>query len=354
MSLNIGIVGLPNAGKSTLFNALTACNVPAENFPFCTIDPATGVVAVPDLRLEKIAAIYQPQKVTPTTVEFVDIAGLVKNASQGEGLGNQFLSHIREVDAILHVVRCFEDPNVVHVSGKVDPREDIEIINMELALTDLETVSKTLAREEKQLKAGSKETAKKTELLKKLKAALEKGEPVRQLPLNDEEQTLLQELHLLTAKPMLYLANVAEGQKEVAGIPEPIPLCGKLEAELAQLKGEEKQEFLKAMGLKEPGLNRLIRAGYKLLNLITFFTAGPKECRAWTITKGTKAPQAAGKIHSDFERGFIRAEVMAYDDLVASGSEAGVKSAGKYRSEGKGYVLKDGDIVLFRFNVTSS
>lgn len=351
MSLNIGIVGLPNAGKSTIFNALTACNVPAENFPFCTIDPSTGVVALPDPRLDKIAAIYQPQKVTPTTVEFVDIAGLVKNASQGEGLGNQFLSHIREVDAIAHVVRCFEDPNVAHVSGKVDPKEDIEIINMELALADLETVSKTLAREEKQLKTGSKETAKKLELWKKIKTALEKGGAVRQLPLNEEEQTFLQELHLLTAKPMLYLANIAEGQIAVKDMPEHIALCGKLESELSQLKGEEQQEFLAAMGLKEPGLHRLIRAGYKLLDLITFFTAGPKECRAWTITKGTKAPQAAGKIHSDFERGFIRAEVMAYDDLVASGSEAAVKNAGKYRSEGKEYVVKDGDIILYRFNV---
>lgn len=340
MSLNIGIVGLPNAGKSTIFNALTACQVPAENFPFCTIDPSTGVVPVPDPRLDKIAAIYKPKKITPTTVEFVDIAGLVKGASQGEGLGNKFLSHIREVDAVAHVVRCFEDPNVVHVSGKVDPKEDMEIINTELALADLETVSKRLDKEKTPPKN-----------LKKFKEQLNQGRPVRELALNEEEKSLAKELGLLTAKPVLYVANVAEGEAAPKEIPEAIPLCGKLEAELAQLDGAEKKEFLKAMGLQEAGLNLLIRAGYHLLDLITFFTAGPKECRAWTITRGTKAPQAAGKIHTDFERGFIRAEIMAYNDLVAAGSEAAVKAAGKYRSEGKEYVVKDGDIILFRFNV---
>lgn len=344
MALNIGIVGLPNAGKSTIFNALTACQVPAENFPFCTIDPSTGVVEVPDLRLNKLVEFYKPQKTTPTTVEFVDIAGLVKNASQGEGLGNKFLSHIREVDAIAHVVRCFEDSNVVHVHGKVDPKEDIEVINTELALADLETVTKRLEKEEKTAKGGDKESLERITLLKEYKRQLEKGQPVQENQLKD--------LSLLTAKPVLYIANVSEGQTVPKAMPPgAIPLCGKLEAELAQLDEAEKKEFLQGMGLKEPGLHRLIRAGYQLLNLITFFTAGPKECRAWTITGGTKTPQAAGKIHSDFERGFIRAEVMAYADLAALGSEAVVKAAGKYRSEGKEYVVKDGDIILFRFNV---
>ncbi|OGQ04301.1 MAG: redox-regulated ATPase YchF [Deltaproteobacteria bacterium RIFCSPLOWO2_01_44_7] len=362
MALNVGIVGLPNAGKSTIFNALTACQVPAENFPFCTIDPSTGVVTVPDPRLDKLTQIYKPAKITPTAVEFVDIAGLVKNASQGEGLGNKFLSHIREVDAIAHVVRCFEDPNVVHVHGKVDPKEDIEVINMELALTDLDATTKRLEKEEKLLKTGSKETAKKVELLKKVKIQLEKGLAARKLSFTEEENVLLKEFNLLTAKPMLYVGNISEGgeqgenAKRVAILAkedgsEAVFLCGKLEAELAQLQGEEKTEFLKALGIKEPGLDRLIRSGYHLLRLITYFTAGPKEVRAWTITQGTKAPQAAGKIHSDFEKGFIRAEVFHYNDLVAAGSESQVKAAGKYRSEGKEYVFQDGDIVLFRFNV---
>ena len=362
MALNIGIVGLPNAGKSTIFNALTACQVPAENFPFCTIDPSTGVVAVPDPRLDKIAALYKPEKVTPTIVEFVDIAGLVKNASQGEGLGNKFLSHIREVDAIAHVVRCFDDPNVVHVHGKVDPKEDIEVINLELALTDLDAVSKRLEKEEKLVKTNPKEAAKKVELLKKLKAQLEKGEAVRKLSFEDTEKILLKEFSLLTAKPMLYVANISEEAEKnektalvekLAGAEgsEAVPLCGKLESEISQLKGEEKLEFLKAMGLQEPGLNRLIRAGYHLLHLITYFTAGPEEVRAWTIRQGTKAPQAAGVIHTDFEKGFIRAEVFHYNDLMALQTEAAVRSAGKYRSEGKEYVMKDGDIVFFRFNV---
>lgn len=362
MSLNIGIVGLPNAGKSTLFNALTAAGVPAENFPFCTKDPNTGVVYVPDPRLDKLTAIVKPDKVTPTMVEFVDIAGLVKNASQGEGLGNKFLSHIREVDAIAHVVRCFEDPDIVHVYGRVDPKEDIEIIDTELVLADLETVAKGLGKEERLAKTGAKELVKRVDLLKKIKAQLEKGKGARHLLLTEEEKLILKELNLLTAKPILYVANVAEGVEtnplveKVQTIAEQeksevVVLCSKLEAELSQLGAGEREEFLKELGLKEPGLNRLIRVGYQLLNLITFFTAGPKETRAWTITKGTKAPQAAGKIHSDFEKGFIRAEVMAYEDLVKYRSEAAVKSAGKYRSEGKEYIFQDGDVVLFRFNV---
>lgn len=362
MSLRIGIVGLPNAGKSTIFNALTSSNVPAENFPFCTIDPSTGVVPLPDPRLDKITQIYKPAKVTPTTVEFVDIAGLVKNASQGEGLGNKFLSHIREVDAIAEVVRCFEDQNVVHVHGKIDPKEDIEVIHTELALADLELVSKRLEREEKRVKAGDKEAFQRVEVLRELKNELERGKAILRKNVDEVSQKILKELTLLTAKPILYVANTEEGGennphvaavKKIAGeqTSEAVVLCGKLEAELAQLAPEEKKEFLKGMGLKEPGLNRLVRAGYKLLDLITFFTAGPKECRAWTVTKETKAPQAAGKIHTDFERGFIRAEVMAYDDLVRAGSEAAVKAEGKYRSEGKNYIVKDGDIILFRFNV---
>lgn len=362
MGLNIGIVGLPNAGKSTIFNALTACQVPAENFPFCTIDPATGVVAVPDPRLEPIAKIVKPEKITPTAVEFVDIAGLVKNASQGEGLGNKFLSHIREVDAIAHVVRCFENPDIVHVHGKVDPKEDIDVINTELALADLEAVTRRLEKDEKLLKTGNKEAVKRVDLLKKLKTQLEQGWPARKLPLDDAEKVLMKEFSLLTAKPMLYVANVAEGGETNALVEavqkiadteksDMVVLCGKLEAEISQLKGDDKKEFLTAMGLKEAGLDRLIRAGYHLLNLITYFTAGPKEVRAWTIRRGTKAPQAAAEIHTDFERGFIRAEVFNYDDLIALGTEASVKAAGKYRSEGKEYVVKDGDILLFRFNV---
>src|SRR3989338_1541750 len=331
MSLNIGIVGLPNAGKSTIFNALTSCQVPAEAFPFCTIDPSTGVVAVPDPRLDNIATIFKPEKVTPTTVEFVDIAGLVKNASQGEGLGNKFLSHIREVDAIAHVVRCFDDPNVTHVSGKIDPADDIQTINTELALADLETVSKTLAREEKGAKVGNKESLKRLSGLKKLDAALSQGNPARKVDLTDEEKMLLKELGLLTGKPMIYVANISEGGEDHPNIAavktiadqeetDMVVLSGKLEAELSQLEGKDKIEFLKALNLKEPGLNKLIRAGYHILDLITFFTAGPKEVRAWTLRRGRKAPQAAGEIHSDFERGFIRAETYHYEDLVGFGS----------------------------------
>ena len=362
MSLNIGIVGLPNAGKSTIFNALTSCQVPAEAFPFCTIDPSTGVVAVPDPRLDNIATIFKPEKVTPTTVEFVDIAGLVKNASQGEGLGNKFLSHIREVDAIAHVVRCFDDPNVTHVAGKIDPQDDINVINTELALADLDAVSKRLDKEEKLAKTGNKEAIKKAEGLKKIDAVLSQGIAARKAALTDDEKPLLKELALLTGKPMLYVANISEGGEahprvsQVAQIAkddgsESVSLCGKLEAEIAQLKGEEKQEFLQALGLKEPGLNRLIRSGYHLLDLITFFTAGPTEGRAWTIHRGTKTPQAAGTIHTDFERGFIRAETYHYEDLIAFGSEAAVKAKGKMRQEGKEYVVKDGDVLFFKFNV---
>ncbi|MDO8527500.1 MAG: redox-regulated ATPase YchF [Deltaproteobacteria bacterium] len=361
MALNIGIVGLPNAGKSTIFNALTACQVPAENFPFCTIDPSTGVVFVPDPRMDYLAKVNKSEKILPTTVNFVDIAGLVKNASQGEGLGNKFLSHIREVDAIAHVVRCFEDPNIIHVHGKVDPKEDIEVINLELALTDLDAVSKRLDKEEKLLKTN-KDAAKRVELLKKIKLQLEKGLAVRKLTFSDEEKLILKEFCLLTAKPMLYVANVAEAGENNSHVEtvqkiaseensDMVILCGKLEAEISQLKDEEKKEFLSAMGLKEAGLDRLIHAGYHLLNLITYFTAGPKEVHAWTIQRGTKAPQAAGVIHTDFEHGFIRAEVFNYNDLLALGSEAAVKGAGKYKSEGKEYIVQDGDIMLFRFNV---
>lgn len=361
MSVNIGIVGLPNAGKSTIFNALTSSQVPAENFPFCTIDPSTGVVALPDRRLDKIVEIHRPKKTVPTHVEFVDIAGLVKNASQGEGLGNQFLSHIRQTDAIAQVVRCFDDDNIIHVHGKVDPKEDIEVVQTELMLADLDSVAKKISRQEKLVKTGDKMIVLQVDVLKRLNQHLESGKMARHFSRNDKEDPFIRELNLLTDKPLLYIANVGDEMENghVATLrkiatsekSEVVVLSGKMESELAQLESAERAEFLKEMGLEEPGLDRLAHSGYRLLNLITYFTAGEKEARAWTIRKGTKAPQAAGVIHSDFEKGFIRAEIYAFNDLVACGSEAAVKAAGKYRSEGKEYVMQDGDIVLFRFNV---
>ncbi len=364
MGFNCGIVGLPNVGKSTIFNALTSAGAQASNYPFTTIDPNVGVVDMPDERLAKLAAIYQPKKLTPTIMEFVDIAGLVKGASQGEGLGNKFLANIREVDAIAHVVRCFEDPNVIHVAGKVDPKADIEVIEAELMLADLDAIEKRLFKAEKMVKTGDKKTAEEVEFMRRLKDMLAKGEPIRRGAHSDEEQVWLRSYALLSSKPVLYVANVAEDMvdkpnpsvdavrkiaaEEGAGV---VVISGQVEGEIAQLPLEERKEYLSGMGLKESGLDRMIRAGYDLLGLITYLTAGEKEVRAWTITKGTKAPQAAGKIHTDFEKGFIRAEVFHYDDLMKLKTEQAVKAAGLLRSEGKEYVVKDGDIMLFRFNV---
>jgi len=364
MSLKCGIVGLPNVGKSTLFNALTKAGIAAENYPFCTIDPNIGIVEVPDPRLAKIAAIAKPQKVVAAAVEFVDIAGLVSGASKGEGLGNQFLANIRECDAIAHVVRCFEDPNVVHVAGKVDPVSDIETIHTELALADLATVEKTYARYAKVAKTGGdKEAQRIVAVLDKVRPALDEARPARSVPLSKEEQAVLRPLFLMTSKPAMYVANVAEhgfkgnplfaqveeyAKKEGAPV---VPICAALEAQIADLSDEDKRVFLADMGLQEPGLNRLIRTGYALLGLQTFFTAGPKEVRAWTVPVGATAPQAAGVIHTDFERGFIRAEVIAYADYVAGNGEQGAKEAGKLRLEGKDYVVRDGDVMHFRFNV---
>jgi GTP-binding protein YchF len=363
MALKCGIVGLPNVGKSTLFNCLTKASVAAANYPFCTIEPNVGIVPVPDPRLNAIADIVHPEKVIPTTVEFVDIAGIVQGAAEGEGLGNKFLSHIREVDAILQVVRCFHDDNVTHVSGQINPRHDIEIINTELALADLETVERAIQRAQKGGRSGDKAAQAELLLLDKVKKQLDLGQPVRALSLTKEDQVILSHLHLLTHKPTLYVANVSENGftnnslldevKQIADFEksEIVVICAQLEAEISLLEEEERKLFLAELNLTEPGLDRLIHAGYKLLHLDTYFTAGEKEVRAWTIPVGAIAPAAAGVIHTDFEKGFIRAEVISYQDFIQYRGEAGAKEVGKWRLEGKDYIVKDGDIMHFRFNV---
>ncbi len=363
MGFNCGIVGLPNVGKSTLFNALTKAGIAAENFPFCTIEPNSGVVPMPDPRLDRLAEIVGPQKVIPTAMEFVDIAGLVEGASKGEGLGNQFLANIRETHAIAHVVRCFDDENVTHVSNTIDPVRDIEVINTELQLADLETIEKAIDRVNRVAKSGDKEAIAKMNIFERLREHIDAGQPARTAPLKAEELAEVRELHLLTMKPVLYVANVNEdgfddnsyldAVKEIAAqeSSEVVVICNKLEAEIAELEDDEKAEFLAELGMTEPGLDRVIRAGYRLLGLQTFFTAGPKEVRAWTVKQQATAPQAAGVIHTDFEKGFIRAEVVAFDDYVAGNGEQGAKESGKWRLEGKEYVIQDGDVVHFRFNV---
>jgi ribosome-binding ATPase len=363
MGIKCGIVGLPNVGKSTLFNALTRAQIAAENYPFCTIEPNVGVVPVPDPRLDALAMIVKPERILPTMVEFVDIAGLVAGAAQGEGLGNKFLAHIRETDAIAHVVRCFVNDDVIHVAGKVSPLDDIAVINTELALADMESVERALQRAEKASKTGDKEAIKLRDLLKKLRDHLDQGLPARSLVTDPEDQKLLRDLHLITIKPLMYVANVAEDGfennayldavrelaiKEKAQV---VAVCAAIEAEISQLEEADRADFLKELGLSEPGLNRVIRAGYTLLGLQTYFTAGVKEVRAWTVKKGATAPQAAGVIHTDFEKGFIRAEVIAYDDFIACKGEQGAKEVGKLRLEGKEYLVKEGDVMHFRFNV---